>query len=232
MSADALEPLADGLWVATRPLPLWVGDIGTRMTAVRLATGEVWLHSPVALDAPTRAALDGLGRVRWVIGPSKVHHLFLAEYARAYPAAELCAAPGLPEKRKDLAFQHVLDGRWSPPWQGELPWLLFEGAPSINELVFFHAATRTLILTDLAFNVAPGAPNRARVFHWLVGASGRFGPHRIVRAAIRDRAAARRSVERILAWGFDRVVVTHGSVLESGGRERFRAGFAWLGLGA
>ena len=84
------------------------------------------------------------------------------------------------------------------------------------------------MLTDLAFNVQPGAKNRAKVFHWLVGASGRFGPHRIFRALMRDRDAARRSLEQILAWDFDRIVVTHGAVLEHGGREALRAGFAFL----
>jgi hypothetical protein len=61
-----------------------------------------------------------------------------------------------------------------------------------------------------------------------VGATGRFGPHRIVRAFVRDRAAARRSLERILAWDFDRVIVSHGDVLETGGRAALERGFAWL----
>ena len=57
---------------------------------------------------------------------------------------------------------------------------------------------------------------------------GRFGPHRIVRFAIRDRAAARRSLERILAWDFERVVVSHGEVLETGGKRAVEEGFAFL----
>jgi hypothetical protein len=55
-----------------------------------------------------------------------------------------------------------------------------------------------------------------------------FGPHRIIRSGITNRAAARRSVARILQWDFDRVTVTHGEVLESGGRDRFREAFAYL----
>jgi hypothetical protein len=84
------------------------------------------------------------------------------------------------------------------------------------------------MLTDLAFNVTAGGRNQARLFHRLVGATGRFGPHRIVRLGIRDRAAAARSLEQILAWDFDRVIVTHGEVLERGGRERMAEAFAWL----
>jgi len=223
----ALEPLAEDLWVASRPLPLWVGDVGTRMTVVRMGE-DLWLHSPVTPDAELRKALDGLGRVRWLVGPNKVHHLFLGDFARAYPEAEICGAPGLAEKRRELEFRHVL-GEGPPPWPDALAQHLFQGAPILNEVVFLHRPSRTLLLTDLAFHVHPGAENRAHVFHWLVGAVGRFGPHRMVRAMIRDRAAARASRDAILGWDFERVVVAHGRVLERDGPARLAEAFAFLG---
>jgi len=55
-----------------------------------------------------------------------------------------------------------------------------------------------------------------------------FGPNAVVRMTIRDRAALRASMDRILAWDFDRVTVTHGEVLESGGREALARAYAWL----
>jgi len=228
MSAETLEQLDDDLWVATRPLPLWVGDVGTRMSVIRLRGGGLLLHSPVSLDPALREALDRIGPVRWVVGPSKVHHRYLGDYVRAYPSAELCGAPGLAEKRRDLRFQRVLDATPVAEWGDQVLHYLFAGAPGVNEVVFLHRPSRTLLLTDLAFNVQPGERNRARIFHWLVGATGRFGPHRILRAAIRNREAARRSLATILAWDFDRVIVTHGDVLEHGGREALRKGFAFL----
>ena len=42
----------------------------------------------------------------------------------------------------------------------------------------------------------------------------------VERGIFRDRRAARQSVERILQWDFDRVTVTHGEILDTGGRER------------
>ena len=228
MSSQVLERLAENLWVASRNLPLAVGDVGARMTVIRVA-GELLLHSPVSLDAPLRSQLETLGRVRWLVAPNKVHSLFMGEAARAYPEAELFAAPGLAEKRKDLSFQHVLQDGAPGPWGRDVEHLCFEGVPTLNEVVFLHRPSRTLVLTDLAFHVERGAPNRARAFHWLVGAVGRFGPHRLVRMMIRDRAAARRSRDRVLAWDFERVVVSHGSVLEHGGHARCAEAFAFLG---
>lgn len=224
---DVLTQLAPDLWVAARPLRLVVGDIGTRMTVVRLRDGSLFLHSPVELDDATRAALDALGPVRAVVAPSLVHHFHVGAYGRAYPAATLYAAPGLETKRADIPFAAVLDDEPPAQWAGQLDQHVFRGTPIMNEVVFFHTASRTLLLTDLAFNVVRPMRGRVRFFLRLVGARG-FGPHRIVRFGVRDRTAARASLERILQWDFDRVTVTHGDVLESGGHEAMRTAFAWL----
>lgn len=227
--SETLTSLDENLWIARRPLKLVVGDVGARMTVIRLPDGALLVHSPVALDTPTRAALDALGPVRWVLGPCKVHHFYLPDFAAAYPDAALLAAPGLEAKRRDVKFAHVLNDDLELPFGGAVEHHVFAGSPMMNEVVLLHRPTRTLVLTDLAFNLPPGARNEARLFHRLVGATGRFGPHRVVRLGIRDRAAAARSLERVLGWDFDRVIVSHGEVLETGGKAAMRDAFAFLG---
>lgn len=107
--------------------------------------------------------------------------------------------------REHLSFDRVLDS--GPPEWGSLQGHLFAGAPLLSELVLFHPGSRTIVVTDLAFNVRRDGRNEARLFHWLVGAVDHFGPHRLIRGtAFRDRAACRCSVEAVLAWDFDRVV--------------------------
>ena len=227
--SETLTSLDENLWIARRPLKLVVGDVGARMTVIRLPDGAVLVHSPVALDTPTRAALDALGPVRWVLGPCKVHHFYLPDFAAAYPDAALLAAPGLEAKRRDVKFAHVLNDDLELPFGGAVEHHVFAGSPMMNEVVLLHRPTRTLVLTDLAFNLPPGARYESRLFHLLVGATGRFGPHRVVRLGIRDRAAAARSLERVLGWDFDRVIVSHGEVLETGGKAAMRDAFAFLG---
>ncbi len=225
---SALRQLTENLWVAERPLPIAVGDIGARMTVVRLPSGGLWVHSPIRLDDATRTALDALGPVQAVVAPSKMHHLFAGAYPKAYPDAQLFGAPGLARKRPDLSFAGRLGDQPDALWADVIDQHVFAGAPGMNEVVFVHRPSATLILTDLAFNVAKEATRGARVFYWLVGAAGKFGPHRLVRMMIRDHAAARASVQRILEWEFDRVIVSHGAVLDTGGHARVEQAFAFL----
>jgi hypothetical protein len=223
-----LRALAPELWVTERPLRFGGLEIGTRMTVVRLAGGELFLHSPVSPDAGLRTELDELGRVRFVVAPNKMHHLFAREYREAWPDVELYCAPGLEKKRADIAWSAVLGEEAPEAWRGQLEQTLFQGFPIANEVDFFHPPTRTLIVTDIAFHVGEESPALTRLGFRLLGAYKRFGPSLLERILIRDRAAARASLDRILAWDFDRVTVTHGAVLEHGGREALRKSYEWL----
>jgi hypothetical protein len=215
------------LFVTEQPLRFAGLEVGARMSVIRLAGGELLLYSPVRLDPTLRAELDALGKVRFVVAPNRFHHLFAGEASAAYPEAELYGAPGLERKRSDLDFHGVLGDEPATGWAGQLEQCLVGGFPLINEVVFFHARSRTLLACDLAFHVGPEQPWSTRLFLRLAGVRG-FGPTYLERLLARDRAAARRSLERILAWDFARVVVAHGGVLESGGREALRAAYAWL----
>lgn len=223
-----MRELDRDLWVVERPQRFYALEVGTRMTVMRLADGSLLLHSPVALDPALRGELDALGSVRYAVAPSRVHHLYAGEVARLYPGARLWVAPGLPRKRPDLDFVAVLDDEAPPEWRGQVDQVFFRGRPFENEVVFLHRPSRTLLMCDLVFNFGPSAPPLTRLLLRLIGSHDRFGPSKLDPLLIRDRRAARDSLERILAWDFDRVVVAHGDVLESGGREALRAGYAWL----
>jgi Domain of unknown function (DUF4336) len=223
-----MRQLAEDLWVVERPLRFAGLALGTRMAVVRLADGSLWLHSPVALDDALREALLAIGTPRFAVAPNRFHHLFIGEYRAAFEGVELFAAPGLPQKRTDLVFDAVLGDDAPPAWAGQIDQHHFKGFPFMSEVAFMHRASRTLLTCDLAFNLGAEAPWGTRLAFRMIGAYGKFGPTLVERTLIRDREAARKSLESILTWDFDRVVVTHGSVLDSGGREALRRGYRWL----
>lgn len=230
--------LAPNLWIVAQPdFDAGTGKVGTRMTVIRLADGGLFLHSPIKLDEETKRCLDGIGNVRAVVAPSRAHHLFVADYLKAWPGAKLYGPPGLvgdiPDfrarlgARRDLKLDAVLGDQPDLSWAGQIEQHLFKGAPWLNEVVFFHPSSRSVIFADLVMNI-PADLKTARIFFGVVGARGRFGPHRFIRWMIRDHKAARESVAQILDWDFDRVIVTHGDIVETGGHPKFAAAFSYL----
>jgi hypothetical protein len=223
-----LRQLAENLWIADRPQTFYGLPVGTRMTVIRLAGGRLLLHSPVELDDGLRAELDAIGRVAYAVAPNRVHHLHAGEVARHYPGTRLWIGPGLERKRPDLVYEAVLDDDPPPEWRDEVGQAFFRGRPYENEVVFFHRASRTLVICDLAFNFGSSTPPPTRILMKLLRSYGRLGPSTLDPWLIKDRGAARESLERILAWDFDRIIVAHGDVLDAGGHDILRSGYAWL----
>jgi len=227
-TGSPLRRLAENLWVVERPQTFYGLPVGSRMTVIRLAGERLLLHSPIALDDDLRAQLDSLGRVSFAVAPNRVHHLYAGDVAKAYPSVRLWIAPGLERKRPDLVFEAILTDDAPVEWRGEVAQVFFRGRPYENEVTFFHRASRTLMLCDLAFNFGPRSPQPTKLLMQLIRSYGRLGPSTLDPLLIRDRVAARESLERILGWDFDRIIVAHGDVLESGGHETLRRGYAWL----
>ena len=84
--------------------------------------------------------------------PQQVSPPLRREFAAAFADARLYIAPGLQEKRKDLRFHGTLSDEPEPYWEDSLKQHVFQGIPAVNEVVFFHPESRTVIFTDLVFN--------------------------------------------------------------------------------
>ncbi len=220
----ALQLLDRDLGVVDHPLRVGGLRLGARTTVVRRGDGGVVVLSPGPLGDDDAGAIAALGPVQAVVAPNLLHHLFLARALARFPGARLYAPAALAAKEPALR----IDGPPGAIADDALGAVDVGGMPGLQETLFLHRPSRTLVATDLVFNVRPPAPLFTRLFMRCNGGFDRFGPTRICRSLCKDRPSVRAAVDRVLAEDFDRVIVAHGRVLPSGGREALRAGFAWL----
>ncbi|MEY2878873.1 MAG: hypothetical protein RLZZ15_1253 [Verrucomicrobiota bacterium] len=223
-----LTQLDDELWELDAPLTVLGMAIGHRMTVVRLPGDFLWVHSPVAYSPAIAAALARLGPVGHVVAPNCIHDTYLEAWFTAYPTARFHGAKGFSRFRPDLKFTDALGDTPDSAWSGVLDQRVLRGMPRLNEVAFLHRASRTLIVADLVFNLGPEMPFLSRVLLRVNGCYCKFGPSRLLKTTIKDRAALRTSLDHVLAWDFDRVIVSHGKNLKAGGKEALRAAFAFL----
>jgi hypothetical protein len=221
-----MHRFAEDVWIATRRARFLGVETGSRMTIVRMSSGALFVHSPVALDDSLRREVDALGEVAAVVSPSLFHHLHVPGWMQAYPRAVFGACPGLDWKRPDLAFTFVTADEPHPLWRAELEQVYFS-ARRENEVVFFHPRTRTLVCADALLNLSTHdlASTRfvARLMRNSAPGVGWMEP-----LMIRDRRVARRQADRILSWDFDRAVLSHGAPLDARARRLFQQAYAWL----
>ncbi len=178
-----------------------------------------------------KEALSNLGPVSYLIAPNHLHHLFLPEWKSAFPDAKVFGTQEVIRKRADITFDGALERDVEWPWEQELDQLMFTGSPAMQECVFFHRSSRTLIVTDLIENfsgdgfkpwqrlVAKGAgimaPNGKMPVDWRL--SFMFG-----------KAKARRHLKQMLAWNPERIIMAHGEIIPESGTQFLKSSFHWL----
>lgn len=200
----------------------------TRMTVLPFGDRGLALVSPVPLDEARLARLAALGEVRYLIAPNLLHTLYLQAAAQRFPDARVLAPARLREKRPDLRIDAALEAGLPPELAEAVELVAVAGAPAIDEWLLFHRPSRTLVVTELVFNIVAPEGLFTKLVLTVVGCRGKLAQSRVWRFAVKDRAAARASVERALALPFETLVVAHGEVVRESARERLAAALSWL----
>jgi len=222
-----LESIAPGVWHA--PFDLVIPprvSLGGRMVVVRLPDGRLWLHSPGPIDDALAEELAALGEVGVLVAPNAFHHLYFGAAAQRYPDAERWVGPGLVATRPELGHDAVLGPQVPEAWAEALAMHRVGGIPKLDEAVFLHRPSKTLVVTDLVFNVQHVHGVMTHLVLWVAGTRRRLAVSRLVRSMIRDREAAAESAREILAWDFERVVMAHGQVLDHDAHARMSEALA------
>lgn len=216
------------VWLAEMSFKRLGFEAGARMTIIPLPDGSLFLHSPIELTAELRREVDALGPVRHIVAPSGMHYMHLAEWVDAYPDAQPYVAPALRDKVK-LTRKPELLGETAPAaWADVIQQTLMLGSAMYDEVDFFHQPSRTLILTDVCFNIPENSSWSTRTWAAGLGILGTLSSSRSFIVTMRDRPAVKRTIEGILEWDFDSVVIAHGDPVRYGGKALFRRAYSWL----
>ncbi|CAN5671997.1 DUF4336 domain-containing protein [soil metagenome] len=202
------------------------------MTVLRFNNRELAVISPIQVDDTIVSQLGELGTVEHIIAPNLYHYLFTSSFKALYPNATVWAVPGLAVKKPDLPINNIIDRNTHSLWNG-LEYTFFDGFrtlglsgfDSLNECVFFHPASRTLILTDTAVHFDEGFPLLTQFASRVLGGYKKLSPTLLERMATTEKERVRKSIETILDWDFERVVMAHGSVIEQQGKEKLKRGY-------
>lgn len=226
-----LREFGPGLFIADGPTVSFLTfPYPTRMAVVKLDDGSSWVWSPVALSPDLERAVDAIGPVRHIVFPNKIHHLFAAEWIERWPEARVYAPPGLAAKRSDLHFHAELGDDPDPAWAEQIDQVIFRGSLALEEVVFFHRASRTAIVCDLVQRHDPaqakGLKGMVMRLDGLVGENG--STPREWRASFLRRRAAREAREHLLGWAPERLIIAHGACAEEGATGILTRALAWM----
>jgi len=237
---NILKQVGEDIWLVDGPIvkmSMYGAKIPfpTRMTIVRLRNSDLWCHSPTKLTPELKAQIDSLGSVRHLISPNKFHYTHIGSWARAYPEAIAWASPGVRDRaaqqKIEVKFDADLNNQPSVEWATELDQLVFQGSRFMDEIVFFHRESSTLILTDLIENFELNKVSQR--FSWLTKVIGIADPDGQTPLDLRmtfwgQKELARSSLKQMLQWNPEKVILAHGRWYENDGAAELRRAFRWL----
>jgi hypothetical protein len=226
-----LKEFADGIWTVEGPEVSDMGELfPTRMTVVRLSNGAIWVDSPIPASFADISEVASLGLIKYLIAATPRHVWRLEGWHTLFPEAQLWASPHTPMtlKKVDLPMTRILGDEPPAEWTDDLDQLLFQGNPFLEEVLFYHKRSRTLILDDL---IQIGSLYKGPLSNTLIRIGGVAEPGGVptaLRMSFTDRSRARRSLERLLALDFDKLIIAHGPCKQEGAKKFVEDVFDWL----
>ena len=169
-----------------------------------------------------------MGPVRLFIAPNLQHDQYLIEPVKRYKLAELYAPHGFKKGHQDLPNHCELNDPSPKVWEEEIEQIQIKGVPYFNGVVFFHRTSRMIIIADLALHLREVSSFLLKIVFRFMGVTHKFSPSRIFKLLIKDRMAMRTSIDRLLGWDFDRIIVGHGKIIETEGKVALKEAYLWL----
>jgi hypothetical protein len=222
-----LHPFGRNLWVVEGPLVRGMGIMfTTRMTIARLTDGSLWIESPVPVSFETLERINSLGLVRYLISATPRHVWRLESWHTLFPDAQLWAAKKTPFtlNKADLPFAGTLGDTPYQGWADDLDQVAFQGSRALEEVIFLHKESGTVIIGDL---IQVHSIRNALIK--LEGVTAPYGGVGLdIRLTFTKRALARLSLKRVLAWDFDKLIIAHGPLIERDAKALVERAFRWL----
>jgi hypothetical protein len=199
----------DAIWATERPV--WFGGVRlrSRTTVVRLAGGALWVHSPCPPTDDVCAELDALGEVRWIVVPNRYHHLQTPATAARYPNALVVGPKSVQSRNPRVSLTMATDDTAYLRATPELTAIQLAGVPFLDETVFFHAASGSLIAADLLISACARDHWTWRTAARIWGRDGKVRTPPDVRMHTRASAAVAESIAQMRALPLQRILVAH-----------------------
>ncbi|XP_051209942.1 uncharacterized protein [Lolium perenne] len=169
------EAVKGSVWLFEQEQALGFSSVSTntRMTVIKLRSGGLWVHAPIAPTKECIQLIKELGApVEHIVLPTFAyeHKVFLGPFSRKFPRAQVWVAPRQWSWPVNLPLEFFGVFRSKPlededegtPWAAEIEQKVLS-SPEVGigpyvEVAFYHKPSRTLLVTDAVIFVPRQPP--------------------------------------------------------------------------
>lgn len=194
-------------------------DLPVKSFVLKTNSGAV-LISPLPNLDPHIEIIKKFASLTDIVAPNLLHHLGAKKAKKHFPDATLWATPGLDLKRADIKWDKSLGkNEWS--YDKEIQIVPILGMPRVNEFVFYHKTSRTLIVTDLVFNLQKSTGIGNWLIYHLFDIYKKAAISRLFLTQVQNKNEFEDSLKKIVALDFINIYLPHGENILNNGKEIF-----------
>lgn len=197
-------------------------SLPVRSTFVSLEKNGLLISPGSCLDLNQLKTLTG---VTDIIAPSLFHCGGIPKAHSVFPNSKVWGPIGASEVKSKINWTHELStSQW--PYNDQLALIEIKGMPKVNEIVFFHRETKSLIISDLCFNMVDASGLGAWIILNLFGTYRKLAVSKFFLKLVQDRNAFEQSLKILFSYDFENIIVSHGANVMGQGRSKLIKAFA------
>jgi hypothetical protein len=167
-----------------------------------------FIISPCDLPKETIDLLLESNKVINFISPNNFHNLHIKKMKELFPNSKFYGP-------KRSAKQSGVELNNSKHLSSEdIEFIYLEGNNTLSETCFYHKPSKTLIITDLFFNMKHEMNISTKLAMLMAGTYKKLGTSRIIKLSIKDKKAFKDSLNYILSLPIEKVVPSHGDPID------------------
>lgn len=231
-----LKNVSDGIWQADGDIIKFMRmAFSIRMFIVQLDSKDFWLFSPIQPNpklVEQVKQLVGDRKLLYIVYGNSIHHIYAEDWMKLFPEAKLGGTKELITKmdknKRNLSFDFDINNENRMPWQDEIDHFLIDCNKFIEEVVFYHRKSKSLIITDIIQNHDVDCPgyNKKFIYRWVgiskTNGGGIPSDYKMgFKWPFGNKQKAKETLRKALVWEFDKILITHGLSITENARQYY-----------
>lgn len=169
---------------------------------------QIYVISPGPIPEDQMKTLQNTNKPIFVFAPNNFHNLYLSHFKDKIPHANFFG-PKQASIKSGVELKNPLD------FDGKTKFTIskINGNPALSEYLFYHEATKSLILTDSIFNMHHKMDLMTRMYLTLSGTYHRLNTSYLVLLTCKNKNEFWGSLRAALQLPFENVLLNHGDAI-------------------
>jgi len=181
---------------------------------IELENNNLMVISPGPFEQKPIQEIIARYHMIYCVAPNALHHEHLKRFNDFFPEIDIYGPAALIRKQPWLSEKILGLDLLNEKLKGQILFFPIQGNLFLDETVFYCRQSKSLIVTDLIFNMRDPMPLGRKWILSLVGAKNKIAQSKLVKNSTKDKKAYMHSVKPLGELDCQRIIVGHGHIIE------------------